>query len=95
MFDDGRKWKNTPEGQNLVSRIQMAQMSIEAQKNEEIDIKSDEDEVVSEQVWITMAAQEVVEELESCHFEEQICPRLKDLEKAMQLTEDESEVQCI
>ncbi|MCJ1349510.1 hypothetical protein MMC31_007751 [Peltigera leucophlebia] len=93
--DDGRKWKNTPEGQNWVSRTQMAQMSIETKDKEELDVTSNEDEEVTEQVWVAMAAQEVVEDLESCQSEATIRARDKDEEEAMQLAEDELEVQCI
>ena len=93
--DDGHKWKNTPEGQNWVSRTQMAQMSIETKDKEELDVTSNEDEEVTEQVWVAMAAQEVVEDLESCQSEATTRVRDKDVEEAMQLAEDELEVQCI
>ena len=53
---------------------------------EELDVTSNEDEEVTEQVWVAMAAQAVVEDLESCQ---------KDVEEAMQLAEDELQVQCI
>ena len=83
--DNGRKWKNTPEGQNWVSRTQMAQMSIETKDKEELDRTSNEDEEVTEQVWVAMAAQEVIEDLESCQSEATIRARDKDVEEAMQL----------
>ena len=48
--DDGRKWKNTPEEQNWVSRTQIAQISTETKDKEELDVTSHEDEEVTEQV---------------------------------------------
>ena len=70
----------------------MAQMSIETKDKEELDVTSNEDEEVTEQVWVTMAAQEVIKDLESCQSETTICARDKDMKEAMQLAEDELEI---
>ncbi|MCJ1345622.1 hypothetical protein MMC31_003830, partial [Peltigera leucophlebia] len=73
----------------------MAQMSIKTKEKEELDVTSNEDEEVTEQGWVARAAQEVVKDLESCKSEATICARDKDVEEAMQLAEDELEVQYI
>ena len=83
--DDGRKWKNTLEGQSWISRTQMAQISIETQNKEELDITSNKDVEVIEQVWVAMAAQEVVEDLESCQSETIIRARDEDVGEPRQL----------
>ena len=93
--DDGRKWKNTPEGQNWVSQTQMAQMSIETKYKEELDVTSNDDEEVTKQVWVVMVAQEFVGDLKSYQSKAIICAGDKNVEEAMQLAEDELEVQCI
>ena len=73
----------------------MAQMSFEIKDKKELDITSNEDKEITEQVWIVMTAIEVIEDLRSCQFEITICIRDKNMEEAMQLAEDELEVQCI
>ena len=70
-------------------------MSIEIKDKEELDITSNEDEEVTKQVWIAMAAQKVVKDFESSQFKATIRARNKDREEAMQLAEDELEVECI
>ncbi len=87
--------ENTPEGQNWVSRTQIAQMSIETEDIEELNAASDEEEEVIEQVWIALAAPKIMGELESYQSEEIVCTRDKDVEEGLQLAEDELEIQCI
>lgn len=43
----------------------MAQMSIKTKDKEELDVIVNNNKEVTEQVWVAMAAQEVVEDLES------------------------------
>ena len=61
----------------------MAQMSIETKDKEELDVTSNEEKEVTEQVWVAMATQEVVEDLESCQSEVTIRARDKDVEEAI------------
>lgn len=61
-------------------------MSIEKKDKKELGFTSNEEEV-TEQVWVAMATQEILEDLKSCQFEATIRAKDKDVEEAMQLAE--------
>ena len=70
-------------------------MSIETEDIEELNAASNEEKEVIEQVWIAVAAPEIMRELESYQSEEIVCARDKNVEEGLQLAEDELEIQCI
>lgn len=76
-------------------QTEIAQMSIETKDIKELNSANDKKEEVIEQVWIAVTALEIIGELEFYQSEEIVYARDKDVEKGLQLTEDELEIQYI